>query len=303
MSQLRIVDFTGQEIKFTKTTSFRLRQLPKRIVCLSAAGLDILIELGLEPVGYLSKGIAGNQEFYGDRAKNFSDVGSWMFPNFQKIKSMQPNLIIGWIFPHRFYQKKLARIASTYLMGGNGYQSSFKRLRDIAKLTGNVTRAEKAIACLQQRFTRYYSLVPQHKYKTVLFMGGSNLNYLSRRFIVETNAGTMGSIIEQFTNYSWFEPKYNREPGLTNASLEEILARDPDVIFMQTYLPAKTALSEQLKSDYLWQQLKAVQSNNVYEIEQLWHYGNGTHMISLTLDKLMPLIYPELYSPLKLKAV
>ncbi|MEL6460967.1 MAG: hypothetical protein AAFQ91_22460 [Cyanobacteria bacterium J06621_15] len=32
---------------------------------------------------------------------------------------------------------------------------------------------------------------------------------------------------------------------------------------------------------------------HVHEIEQLWHYANGTRMISLTLDKLMPIIYPE----------
>ncbi|MEO0835511.1 MAG: hypothetical protein AAFY16_05890 [Cyanobacteria bacterium J06642_3] len=62
-------------------------------------------------------------------------------------------------------------------------------------------------------------------------------------------------------------------------------------------------MSEKLKEDRLGQQLKAVQNHHVYEIEQLWHYGNGTHMIGLTLDKLMPLIYPELFGKPKLKAV
>ncbi|MEO1799551.1 MAG: ABC transporter substrate-binding protein [Cyanobacteria bacterium J06629_2] len=289
------VDFTGRQIE--------LKRSPKRIVCLSAAGLDILIELGLEPVGYLSKGVAGNKDFYGDRAKKFAGVGSWMFPDCRAIKNLQPDLIIGWTFPHRFYGGKLNRLAATYLMGGNGYQGSLRRLRDIARLTGRLSKAERKVACLQERLTRYYSSIPQHKYKTVLFMGGSNLNYISRQFIVETNAGTMGSIVEQFTNYPWPEPPRNREPGLTSISLEKILAVNPDIIFVQTYPPAKTPLSEQLKGDCLWQQLTAVQSQNVYEIEQLWHYGNGTHMINLTLDKLMPFIYPELFGKLKLKAV
>ncbi len=225
-----------------------------------------------------------------------------MFPDCSAIKSLQPDLIIGWTFPHRFYRGKLTRIASTYIMGGNGYKAFFTRLRDIGRLTGKLSKAERAIACLKERLIRYYSLIAQHKYKTVLFMGGSTLNYLSRRFIVETNAGTMGSIMEQFTHYPWLEPRRNREPGLTNASLEDILAVDRDVIFVQTYASSKAPLSEQLKENLFWQQLKAVQSDNVYEIEQLWHYGNGTHMINLTLDKLMPLIYPE-FAKLKLKTV
>lgn len=285
------VDFTGREIELSKA--------PKRIVCLTAAGLDILVELGLEPVGYLSQGVAGNQEFYGERAKSIAGVGSWMFPDRRAIKSLQPDLIIGWKFPHQFYSGKLNRIASTYLMGGHGYRSSFRRLRDIAILTGKLSKAERKIACLQERLTRYHSSIPQHQYKTVLFLGGSDFNYFRRRFIVETNVGTMGSIMEQFAHYPWLEPRRNREPGLINASVEDILAVDPDIIFIQTYPPAKSPLSEQLKGYRLWQQLKAVQKGNIYEIKQLWHYGNGTHMISLTLDDLMPLIYPELFGKLK----
>mgnify|MGYP001793974248 FL=1 len=82
------------------------------------------------------------------------------------------------------------------------------------------------------------------------------------------------------------------EPGFINVSLRKILVVNPDIIFVQTYPPGKITLSQQLANNKIWKQLKAVQNNNVYEIEQLWHYANGTRMIGLTLDKLMPIIYP-----------
>ena len=290
-----IIDFAGQEIEISR--------LPRRIVCLSTAGLDILCELGIHPVGYLSPRVASRPEFYGDRAQDFTPLGSWMFPNCKAIKKLQPDLILGWIFPHRFYLGKLNKIAPTYLMGGNGHKASFRRLRDIARLTGKVSQGEMAIACLKQKLAQYYALIPQHKYKTVLFMGGSTLNYHSRRFIIETDVGTMGSIVTQFAHYPWFEPPHNREPGLINISLQKILEVNPDLIFIQTYPPAQISLSEQLQGDRLWQQLKAVQCQNIYEIEQLWHYGNGTRMINFTLDKLTPLIYPEFFNKLKSKAI
>lgn len=294
-SDKSVIDFAGREVAISR--------FPKRIVCLSAAGLDILWELGINPIGYLSKGIASRPEFYGNHDRDFARLGSWMFPDLKEIRKLQPDLILGWIFPHKFYLRKLNQIAPTYLMGGNGYQASFRRLRDIAKLTRKISRGERAIACLQQRLTQYHVSIPQSEYKTVLFMGGSSLNYLQRRFIVETNVGTMGSIISQFARYPWYEPRRNREPGLTSMSLQKILQIDPDIIFVQTYPPSKIPVSKQLQGDRFWQKLQAVQCQNVHEIDHLWHFGNGTHMINLTLDKLVPLIYPELFNKLKSEAV
>ncbi|MEM7555066.1 MAG: ABC transporter substrate-binding protein [Cyanobacteria bacterium P01_A01_bin.84] len=286
MSQLYAVDFTGIQIKLAKPA--------KRIACLTSSGLDILRELDLEPVGYLAKGIADQPEFYGDLAHKFVPLGSWMIPNIKAVRSLKPDLIIGWTFPHRFYRKLFGCEIPLYLMGGNGYNAALQRLRDIAYLTNRVDRAETAIANFQIRLKMYHNTIPKSAYKTVLFMGGSIINRLSRKFIIETNIGTFGSIIKQFSHYPWLEPEgYNMEPGLTNVSLQKILSVNPDIIFIQTYTPGKIPLSEQLKTNKIWRQLKAVQNNNVHEIEQLWHYANGTRMIGLTIDKLMPIIYPE----------
>lgn len=289
MSKLRTVDFTRTQIQLDKPA--------KRIACLTSAALDVLRELDLEPVGYLTKGIADKSEFYGELANNFTPLGSWIFPNIKAVRSLQPDLVIGWTFPHRFYRKFLGSQIPFYLMGGNGYDAALRRLYDIACLTNRVSQAEIITVNFRKRLEIYANTIPASAYKTVLFMGGSKINSLSRKFIVETNIGTFGSIIQNFSNYPWFEPKgYNLEPGFINVSLRKILLVNPDIIFVQTYPPGKIPLSQQLAKNKIWQRLKAVQNNHVYEIEQLWHYANGTRMIGLTLDKLMPIIYPEFLS-------
>lgn len=289
MSKLRTVDFTDTQIKLDKPA--------KRIACLTSAALDVLRELDLEPVGYLTKGIIDKPEFYGELANNFAPLGSWIFPNIKAVRSLQPDLVIGWTFPHRFYRKLLGSQIPFYLMGGNGYDAALRRLYDIACLTNRVSQAEMITVNFRKRLEIYANTIPASAYKTVLFMGGSKINCLTRKFIFETNIGTFGSIIQKFSNYPWFEPKgYNLEPGFINVSLRKILLVNPDIIFVQTYPPGKIPLSEQLAKNKIWQQLKAVQNNHVYEIEQLWHYANGTRMIGLTLDKLMPIIYPEFLS-------
>lgn len=156
-----------------------------------------------------------------------------------------------------------------------------------------MTEAETAIQQLETQLETYRTTISVHQKKTVLMMGGSSLNYLFRRFIIETNAGTMGGLLQELTHYPWIEPAGQRmEPGLMNVSLDRILQVDPDVIFVQTYPPSVAPLSQQLANHPIWKRLKAVQTGQVHEVEQFWHSGNGTRMIRLMLDQLLPMIYP-----------
>jgi iron complex transport system substrate-binding protein len=281
-----VVDNTDAEII--------LEQPAKRIVCLTATGIDILAELGLMPIGYLSQGIADKPEFYGDCAQQITPVGSWMFPQIDKIKVLQPDLIIGWTFPHRFYKPWLDKIAPVYLMGGSGYGATLERLRDIGGLCDRTPEAERAIAQFEQSLEAYRHIIAVYSPKTVLMMGGSMLNRWMGKFLVETDQGTLGSILQQLTHYPWHEPENHRgEPGLMTVSLRQILAVNPDVIFVQTYPPSQAPLSQQLANHPVWQQLKAVQTHQVYEVTQFWHMGTGTRMLRLILNQLLSKIYPQ----------
>ncbi|MEO1297300.1 MAG: ABC transporter substrate-binding protein [Cyanobacteria bacterium J06636_16] len=273
-----------------------LKHPAQRVVCLSASGLDVLLELGLEPAGGLSNGVARQPEFYGERSQQWIDVGSWLVPNFAAIRRAKPDLILGWQFPHRFYRWTLADIAPVYLMGGSGYEEAILRLLDMACLTGRMAAAEAAIATLDQQIETYRQRLQHQPHKTVLVMGGSMFNCWLNRYPVETHTGTLGSVLQQFTRFPWSKPAPERgEAGLTYLSLQNIAIVDPDVIFVQSYGPTATPLSKRLASHPTWQQLKAVKTQQVYEIEQFWHWGNGTRLIRLMLEQLLPVIYPSAF--------
>ena len=77
-------------------TVVRLNHSAQRIVCLSSSGLDVLLELGLEPVAGLQEGVAAQPEFYGERSQQWLDIGSWLLPNISVIRQARPDLILGW---------------------------------------------------------------------------------------------------------------------------------------------------------------------------------------------------------------
>ncbi|HHP7245294.1 MAG TPA: ABC transporter substrate-binding protein, partial [Elainellaceae cyanobacterium] len=218
-------------------------------------------------------------------------VGSWLLPRFRSIRQLQLDLILGWQFPHRFYRWQLADIAPTYLMGGSGYEEAVLRLLDIACLTQRMPQAEAAIAHLDQLLTNYHHRLRQEPRKTVLVMGGTRLNIWCDRYPVEAVTGTLGSVIQRFTHFPWVKPAPDRgESGLVYLSLPQIAAINPDVILMQSY---GESLSDCLQRNRHWRSLKAVQAQQVFEIDQYWHWGNGTRLIRLMLQRLLPLIYPQ----------
>jgi iron complex transport system substrate-binding protein len=285
---------TSQTTTDDTGTAIFLKQPAQRIVCLSATGIDILSELGLVPIGYLSKGIADRPEFYGEAAHQIAPVGSWMFPKINQIKALQPDLIIGWAFPHRFYQPWLNQIAPVYLMKGNNYTATLQRLRNLASLCDRTIEAERMIDQFEQSLEIHRRIAAAHAPKTVLMMGGSMLNRWMGKFLVETDKSALGSLLQQLTHYPWHEPEQHRgEPGLITLSLREILTNNPDIIFVQTYSPSKVPLSQQLAHHPQWQQLKAVQTQKVYEVDQFWHMGTGIRMLNLILNQLMSKIYPQ----------
>ncbi|NEP20261.1 MAG: ABC transporter substrate-binding protein, partial [Leptolyngbya sp. SIO4C1] len=179
---------------------------------------------------------------------------------------------------------------------GAGYEAAIARLRAVAALTGRMPQAESVITALNHQLQACGSQLQQPQ-KTVLMMGGSTFNRLINRYAVETDSGTLGSVLRQLTRFPWHKPDSTRgEAGLTYLSLQQIAAVNADVILVQSYPPISQPLSEQLATDKLWQQLRAVKAQQIYEVNPFWHWGNGTRLIRTMLDQLLPLIYPDCFA-------
>jgi iron complex transport system substrate-binding protein len=251
-------------------------QRAQRLVSLTPTGFDILAELGLASL--LSPG-----------------TGSYFFPDFQAIAQVKPDLILACEFPHRAWLWQLQRLAPVYLLATGGVGTACQNLMEIAQLTGRVDQAQRAIDRLCGGIKRYsIQLAPLPK-PTVLMMGGSWLNVLTRRLLIETEAGALGSVLRDLSYYPW-EASTGSEPGIGSASLRKILQINPDVIFVQSYslgLWRQPPLTQQLAKLPEWQQLRAVQSNRVFQVDPFWHQGSGTAAIGRMVDYLLPLIYPD----------
>ncbi len=71
-------------------------------------------------------------------------------------------------------------------------------------------------------------------------------------------------------------------------SLEEILAKDVDVLFVETlsFGDAEGELSEKLAGNPLWSKIPAVRNGDVHEVNsEVWAKGRGTRSLGIVLDE------------------
>jgi iron complex transport system substrate-binding protein len=132
---------------------------PKRIIALHPTSLEILLSLGVTPIGMGGYGLM-TEEALGKTATsvpNFDDllpvkpvhVGS--DPSLEVMTTLKPDLILSITFAAQNIFPQFSRVAPTLVYNYGGAGGWEKALRDIAKLLGKEAQAEQIIRNLETK--------------------------------------------------------------------------------------------------------------------------------------------------------
>ena len=282
-----LTDSTGEVLTFETR--------PERAACLTEICADIMAEIGLEPVA-VNDPLSSDPRFFGSKAEEFQLIGGSFFePNLEDIAASEPDFVFGLGGVHDGLRDALRPIAPLYIVNPASYEDSIGYLRDVGALMGRADEAEEAVERFLAKLEDYKARSPKNRSALVMF--GSDVN-----FGIDTEGALTGGMLAEVTDYPWpVQPaeQGGHGPGSTQYSLEGVLSVDPDVIFVQTLaFPGfqPPPLSEQLKENPLWSELKAVQNGEVHEVSfSLWSTGRGTRSLGFVLDEAMLLLYPDVF--------
>ncbi|MDG9715567.1 ABC transporter substrate-binding protein [Streptomyces sp. DH24] len=276
-------DVTVEPIKATRTLTdtggvkISLKKEPRRIVCLFALCDDILTELGIVPTA-TNSALLAHPDFLGkNRAKQVDIVpGGFIAPEVEAILSHKPDLVIGLEDTHGKLAPALKDATTFWPMQPETWQDSVGYLRDTAALTGRTAEGEKAEKAFRTKLAKAEAARSE---KTALVIYGSDEN-----FGVATPEGDVAaSLFPKIAHYPW------KSRGVEGSySLEEILARDVDVMFVETisFGEPDGKLSEKLAKNPLWGKIPAVRNGDVHEVDsEVWAKGRGTRSLGIVLDE------------------
>lgn len=275
---------------------------PQRVVALS--WVDAVLSLGVEPIG--SNQVT--ESYLQERTARIENIGQSGEPSLEKILALKPDLILGRQADHAAIYESLSRIAPTVLEGGQGSGDWKEVVQLYAEALGKTTIAQQLMdnytARLEEFKTRMGSASPaedrlsETQVSVVrIYPDGISL-YLKDSFCgtILADAGLPRPPAQDLTASEAMTLGDN--PIQLSISRELLDQADGDVLFVWTAEnDAKTEQEaqqqlEQLKSDPLWANLKAVQQNRIYQVPQYW-IGSGPIAANLVIDDLFKYLLNE----------
>ncbi len=132
--------------------------VPQRIIALHPTSLEILLALGVQPVGLGGYGLMGEQPIgqpatsvpnYDDLLKTKPQHVGIESPSLEAMTALKPDLILTINFAAQNVYPQFSRVAPT-LLYQYGVKDGWKRaLRDVAKLLGRETIADELLKRLE----------------------------------------------------------------------------------------------------------------------------------------------------------
>lgn len=278
----------------------------ERVICLSWECYDVLLELGVMPVGVFqgyvdnAVGYLVKPEYFGKNLANIGRVNgnTTSEPNFEEIARLKPDLVIGYPAIKRESLQTIAPLYGLTTASNGKYDNMFKNLRDIGKLTGKEAEAEAAVKRFQDKLEGYKAKSPKNVKVLVLCYYYSPPGPC----VMNTNLA-VGAVMKEVTLYPWDLPAGVQ--AAAQFSLEKMLEINPDVIFVGqngklnpdgtiTLAQGELDTREKLKTDPFWSNIAAVKNNKIFELER-WEVTGATIALSKLLDDVMTKTYPEVF--------
>ncbi|MDD2336890.1 MAG: ABC transporter substrate-binding protein [Geobacteraceae bacterium] len=275
---------------------------PKRIACFFGPSYEKVFLLGeADKVAAMSIRQPPWAHKINPGLENIVVMPSYSNPDVERMLSLGIDLVFYWQWPQQTRHMTNAGIPVVCPCDDKGSPTTRKefmsRYKDEIRLYGDVlgARAKKTAAS----YCAYYDTslrrvlsvtekIPESRRPTVYYITGRSIfstqgSYSLAYWLVEMAGGRLVS--------------RTLPPGFVDASMEQILAWDPEVILVGGIMP-----TEGVMSDPRWKPVRAVRSKRVYPCpEGIFLWGHGSSESPLFVMWLAKLLHPEKFRDLDLE--
>ncbi|MBD2335854.1 iron-siderophore ABC transporter substrate-binding protein [Calothrix sp. FACHB-156] len=269
----------------------------QRLVTLDDTSFENAIALGIQPVGSV---IPEYSSYLQNEFVKVKNIGTFGEPNIESILTLKPDFILGFDYRQYIYDMA-AKIAPTVLF-------NFEHSGKWKEVFTNISVALGKQELGQKLMERYYLRLEEFKQRmgnnisnikiSVVRVYPHNINLYLRDSFCGTILQDAGLSRPESQNFIDLEAEKLFNNSIQVSIGNELTQKaDGDVIFIWTAENTNEANQtakkkiEQLNSNPLWQNLKAVQKNKVYIVPEYW-IGGGILAANAIIDDLFQYLVP-----------
>jgi iron complex transport system substrate-binding protein len=270
----QITDAIGRTLTVSKT--------PVRIVSLAPSITETLFALGLD------REIIGVTIFcnYPPQAKLKPKVGGMVNPNLETLLAMKPDLVIAVKDLNKAeLAGELDRLGiPMYVSDPSTVSRILEEIRVIGRIVGKEKSAEQLFLTMKSRIEAVKTKVRERPPVTVLYvLWGEPLMTIGP-----------GSYIDEMIRIAGGKGIVPQgRPDYTQLSMEEVLAKNPEVIIFASEM-GDAAVEAERKRWLKWNSLKAVKERRLYRLDSDLIHRPGPRLVE-GISALAGLIHPELF--------
>jgi len=227
-------------------------QTPRRIVSTAPSITELLYALGL------GDRIVGVDRFsrFPPEAQRKQKIGDYANPNLETIASLRPDLVIIPTNPVRLAERLATLRLKVLEIDQEGLAKLYESFRLIGQATGAAPQAAKLEATVRTQLEAVRTRAAPLQRTRMMFVVGRTPNRLDG-LIVVGQASYLNEIIGLAGGENVFRDAVAAYPQV---SLEEVLARNPDVIVDMGDMADTVGVTDQQKREVtsLWERLSSV---------------------------------------------
>ncbi|MBD2844860.1 iron-siderophore ABC transporter substrate-binding protein [Paenibacillus sp. IB182496] len=257
-----------------------LEQVPERIVVLDVQYADQMLALGERPAGSVIAGTDGGLPPYlGDQMDDIPLLGTYVEPNLEGVLAASPDLILATEFHEDIYED-LLKIAPTLMLERNEDWQTV--LAKMGQILNKQQEAQDWIAAYDQKISTLKASLAEK-------MSGQIVALVRPRdglIRLQTTSHRTSQILYDDLGLTPPEMAVNDADTSTMISLEVLPELEAEHMFLLQD-DTNAALTQELQNTSIWENLKAVQANHVYEQNTAqWVGYYGPIAIDLIVDQI-----------------
>ena len=261
----------------------------KSIAVTSVAICEILDELEYDNVVAVPE---TSSEKLPERYKNLPTIGSSMSPDYEKIKSVSPDLVLSPKSLENSLSKDYtnAGINSAFL-DLSSVQGMCDAITSLGELLDRNSQAEKLLKDYKNYMSDYKS--SNDKAKSVLIL----MAFPDGFYLVATENSYVGNLVELAGGKNVYGIKTSGdENGFVSINPEDMVKKKPDMIMIFAHYNEKSAfkyMKNEFKTNKFWQYYDAVKNDNIVYLPSKYFGMSATLDWKDSLDYLKPILYGE----------
>ncbi len=259
---------------------------PERVVALNWSAAEMLLTLGVEPVGLTSiNGYKRWQSNHPSLPDGVAEVGSRAFPSLPLLMKLQPELIVGYPFRHARLASDLNSIAPTLLLQqfAQTDQTEYRYMDQmrlnyvsLAKTLGKQPLAELHLSAMDQELARLKGVLSQAGLanKPIVYGKFVGMGYGLRVFSQQSLAASVAKLLG--LTYVWNTTLPGKD--FTHLQLEEIKMLKNTALILVKEAGGK---GERMMTSPLWAEHAFVKNDDIYTVDPVWSFGGPVSVIRM----------------------